>query len=153
MSAMKTARGTSKSAHTAQRRVILDAMASSRKFRTAQQVYAELRSEGVTVGLTTVYRHLQQLVEDGDLHALQLADRQTAYRLCSREAHHHLVCTECGQAVEIRGADLNEWVANEARLRGFSRVSHAVEVFGLCPECAERPKKVHASAEGAEGER
>lgn len=152
MSAMKTASGAPKSARTAQRRVILDAMASSHKFRTAQQVYSELRSEGIRVGLTTVYRHLQQLVEDGDVHALQLADRQTAYRLCGREAHHHLVCTECGQAAEIRGADLDEWVANEARMRGFSRVSHAVEIFGVCPACEEALKTGASSTEGTKGE-
>jgi Fur family transcriptional regulator, ferric uptake regulator len=153
MSAIKAANGATKSARTAQRRVILDAMASSGKFRTAQQVYSDLRSEGIRVGLTTVYRHLQQLAEDGDVHALQLADRQTAYRLCSREAHHHLVCRECGQAVEIRGADLDEWVASEARMRGFSRVSHAVEMFGLCPACVQATQSVHASTEGTEGER
>ena len=155
MAAMKTANGTPKGAGTTQRRVILDAMASSPRFRTAQEVYSELRSAGIRVGLTTVYRHLQQLVEDGDVHALQLADRQTAYRLCSREAHHHLVCTECGQAAEIRGADLDEWVANEARSRGFSQVTHALEVFGLCPDCAQGKKKFGypaAPAEDARGE-
>ena len=150
---MKPAGGISKSARTAQRRLILDAMAASPKFRTAQQVYSELRLEGIRVGLTTVYRHLQQLVEDGDVHALQLADRQTAYRLCSRDAHHHLVCTECGQGVEIRGTDVDEWVESEARQCGFSQVSHAVEIFGVCSDCSETPKTMRSSGEGAERER
>jgi Fur family transcriptional regulator, ferric uptake regulator len=152
MRSPRTATRTVKGAGTMQRRAILDAMASSPRFRTAQEVYSELRASGSRVGLTTVYRHLQQLAENGDIHALQLADRQTAYRLCGREAHYHLVCTECGQAVEIRGASLAEWVANEARTRGYSQVTHAVEIFGLCPTCAatdaRRPARLAAGAEG-----
>lgn len=152
MGSPRAATRTVKGAGTMQRRAILDAMASSPRFRTAQEVYSELRTSGSRVGLTTVYRHLQQLAENGDIHALQLADRQTAYRLCSHEAHYHLVCTECGQAVEIRGAGLDEWVANEARTRGYSQVTHAVEIFGLCPTCAattaKRSTRLVAGAEG-----
>jgi Fur family ferric uptake transcriptional regulator len=111
-------------------------MASSPCFRTAQEVHSQLKASGATVGLTTVYRHLQQLVDDGDLHALQLADRQTAYRLCGPEHHHHLVCTRCGSAVEIPGTEIDTWVRKEAAEQGFADVTHSVEVFGICPECA-----------------
>lgn len=136
MTALRAAGGTSKRPGTAQRRAISDAMASCDKFRTAQEVHAELRTAGESVGLTTVYRHLQQLAVSGELHVLQLSDGQTAYRLCGKDEHDHLVCTECGLAVEIAGAGLDEWSEAEARKHGFSRVTHVLEILGLCPECA-----------------
>ena len=121
---------------TAQRRAVLQVMARSGRFRTAQEVYSDLREDGTNVGLTTVYRHLQRLADEGALHSLQLADRQTAYRLCSDAPHHHLVCTQCGSAFEITGGTVDEWASHEAADRGFADVRPAIDVFGTCPTCA-----------------
>lgn len=121
---------------TTQRDAVLDVLGTSERFRTAQDIYAELRSAGARIGLTTVYRHLQKLTEEGAIHSLQTADRQTAYRLCSTTHHHHLVCTRCGTGVEIEGLEVDRWAQNQAQSRGFSHVAHHVEVFGECPSCS-----------------
>jgi Fur family ferric uptake transcriptional regulator len=115
---------------------VLDVLGGTGRFRTAQDIFSELRTRGDRIGLTTVYRHLQKLADDGVIHTVQTADRQTAYRLCSDQAHHHLVCTSCGDGVEIAHAELDRWVASEAASRGYSNVTHSVEIFGVCPACA-----------------
>ena len=46
---------------------MLAALANLPGFRSAQEIYAELRRQGATVGLTTVYRHLQVMSEQGAL--------------------------------------------------------------------------------------
>jgi Fur family ferric uptake transcriptional regulator len=124
--------------NTAQRSAVLAVMEESAHFRTAQDIYAELRAQGARVGLTTVYRHLQKLADEGSIHALQTPDRQTAYRLCGSEHHHHLVCTACGAGVEIPATEFEAWAEGEAALRGYSGVTHNVEIFGTCPECSAR---------------
>ena len=93
--AIERGRGTSR--HTA----VLDSLRGSDRFRTAQDIYSELRANGARIGLTTVYRHLQKLADDGTIHAVQTADRQIAYRLCSQMAHYHLVCTGCGDQSRV----------------------------------------------------
>ena len=120
---------------TSQRTAVLDSLRGSGRFRTAQDIYSELRSRGARVGLTTVYRHLQKLADDGTIHAVQTADRQTAYRLCGQGSHYHLVCTGCGAGIEIADAKLDDWVEAEATRRGYSEPSHRVEIFGVCPAC------------------
>ena len=40
-------------------------------FRSAQSVFSELRAQGETIGLSTVYRHLQTLADAGDADVLQ----------------------------------------------------------------------------------
>ena len=66
-------------------------------FNSAQQIHAELRHRGERVGLTTVYRHLQVLSEDGQLDTIRDASGETLYRRCRSEAHHHhLLCRRCG---------------------------------------------------------
>src|SRR5689334_22069211 len=76
-------------------------------FRSAQDVYAALRSQGGSVGLSTVYRHLQNLVEDGVVDVIHTPDGEATYRYCGEPSsgrhHHHLVCRDCGRTEEIEG--------------------------------------------------
>jgi Fur family ferric uptake transcriptional regulator len=120
---------------TSQRTAVLDSLRASGRFRTAQDIYSDLRAGGARIGLTTVYRHLQKLADDGTIHTVQTADRQTAYRLCGEGPHHHLVCVSCGSGIEIADAELDGWVEAQASRRGYSELTHRVEIFGLCPEC------------------
>jgi Fur family ferric uptake transcriptional regulator len=120
-----------------QRQALLRSLAANSRFRSAQQIYADLQASGEEIGLTTVYRHLQRLADDGAIHAVQMTDRQTAYRQCSRTPHHHLICTNCGECVEFSDSDLDRKVETEAIRQGFVETSHSVEVFGLCGACVE----------------
>ena len=138
-------RGDIRSRKTSQRAAVLDSLRASGRFRTAQDIYSELRSGGARIGLTTVYRHLQKLVDDGTIHTVQAADRQMRYRLCGDVPHHHLVCTGCGVGVEIVDTELDRWVESEGVRRGYSGLSHRVEIFGVCPSCRDGDDLGHHS--------
>ena len=106
-------------------------------FWSAQQIHAELRRRGERIGLTTVYRHLQVLSEDGLLDTIRDAGGETLYRRCRSAAHHHhLICRVCGTSVEVEGRAVEQWAEKVAAEAGFSAVDHTVELFGLCPEHA-----------------
>ena len=106
-------------------------------FSSAQQIHAELRDQGEQVGLTTVYRHLQVLSEDGQVDAIRDASGETLYRRCRTEAHHHhLTCRNCGRSVEVEGRAVEVWAVQVAAEAGFTDVGHTVELFGLCPDCS-----------------
>jgi Fur family ferric uptake transcriptional regulator len=103
-------------------------------FRSAQEIHEELRRDGEGIGLTTVYRTLQNLAESGELDVLRTDSGEAVYRRCSRHHHHHVVCRRCGRTVEVEGPA--QGVAEE---NGFSDISHTVEIFGVCAPCqAER---------------
>ena len=108
-------------------------------FRSAQQLHAELVSRGDAVGLTTVYRTLQALLEAGEVDVVLRADGEALYRRCSTRHHHHLVCRRCGRTVEVEGPAVERWAERTAGEHGFTDVSHTVEVFGLCAECTAAP--------------
>ena len=106
-------------------------------FCSAQQIHAELRSRGEQIGLTTVYRHLQVLSEDGQVDAIRDASGETLYRRCRSEAHHHhLTCRNCGRSVEVEGRAVEVWAVQVAAEADFTDVGHTVELFGLCPDCS-----------------
>ena len=107
-------------------------------FSSAQQIHAELRSHGEQVGLTTVYRHLQVLSEDGTVDAIRDASGETLYRRCRSDAHHHhLTCRRCGTSVEVEERAVERWAEQVAAEAGFTDVGHTVELFGLCPACGK----------------
>jgi Fur family ferric uptake transcriptional regulator len=112
------------------------ALAGSDDFRTAQDLHAQLRATGGSVGLTTVYRHLQRLADAGAVDSVRTITGETAYRLCGARAHHHhVVCRGCRRVVDIDGPDLERWLERAATKAGFTDIEHTVEIVGTCRDC------------------
>ena len=117
----------------------LDAAAD---FCTAQELHARLRAAGERVGLTTVYRHLQRLADDGEVDTVRAHSGELAYRRCGdRGHHHHLVCRSCGRTVEVDGPAVESWLHKVAERAGFSDVVHTLEIAGTCRACSRRARR------------
>jgi Fur family transcriptional regulator, ferric uptake regulator len=122
---------------TTRRNAVREALASCEGFRSAQDIYADLRADGSKIGLTTVYRALQALSDSGEVDVLRTAEGEAVYRACrSEEHHHHLVCRACGRTVEVEGPVVEKWADAIAAENGFVNITHTVEVFGTCADCA-----------------
>ncbi len=122
---------------TSRREAVRRVLVRSDSFRSAQDIYADMRADGAKIGLTTVYRALQALSEAAEVDVLRTGDGETVYRACHTETHHHhLVCRACGRTIEVAGPAVERWAEGVGREHGFSEVTHTVEVFGTCPGCA-----------------
>jgi Fur family transcriptional regulator, ferric uptake regulator len=132
-----TPRLTPRERSTRQKRALAAVLDASDEFRSAQDLHATLQAQGENVALTTVYNQVRALAEAGELDALRGEDGETRYRRCaSEEHHHHLVCRQCGSAVEVEGAEVERWARKTGMQHGFIDVTHTVEVLGTCPACA-----------------
>ncbi len=121
---------------TRQKRALAAILDASDRFRSAQDLFSELRATGENVGLTTVYNQLRALAEAGDVDALRGDDGETRYRRCrTEEHHHHLVCRDCGRTIEVEGPEVERWASRIAKEHGFDDVRHTVEVIGTCSTC------------------
>jgi len=121
---------------TRQRGEVLALLREVDSSHSAQQLHQMLRERGAQVGLTTVYRTLQLLVDAGEVDATRLPDGEQLFRLCSRSHHHHLVCRRCGKTVEVAGPAVERWTDRVAAQHGFTDVRHTLEIFGTCADCA-----------------
>jgi len=121
---------------TKQRSAVSALLDEADAFLSAQDLHARLRERGDGVGLATVYRALQALVEDGDVDVLRTDDGESVYRRCSTGHHHHLVCRRCGRTVEVEGPTVESWARRVGSEHGFTAVEHVVEVFGVCGPCS-----------------
>lgn len=132
---------------TTRQRLAVDAvLRASDDFVSAQAVHLRLREAGEAIGLATVYRTLGQMTQDGHLDVVRNTEGESLYRFCESDGHHHhLVCRQCGYAVEVSGPSVVEkWTSTIGERNGFTDVSHTIELFGLCGTCSAR-----AQSEGA----
>ncbi|HSU74327.1 MAG TPA: Fur family transcriptional regulator [Terrabacter sp.] len=121
---------------TRQQAAVAELLERSDDFTSAQTVHARLRESGAGVGLATVYRTLQSMVEAGTVDVLRTDEGEAVYRACSTHHHHHLVCRSCGRTAEVEGPAVERWADKVATEHGFTAVTHTLEIFGTCADCA-----------------
>jgi Fur family ferric uptake transcriptional regulator len=126
------------SRNTRQRGAVAALLTQVEGFHSAQDLHAMLRGRGEAVGLTTVYRTLQAMADAGEVDVMRPPGGEHLYRRCSDGHHHHLVCRGCGATVEVLGPTVETWADRVAAQHGYTGVSHTVEIFGTCPECAAK---------------
>lgn len=81
-----------------------------------------------------MYRQLNALAESGHADTVP-GPSGLLFRACAPDAHHHhLVCENCGYAVEINPPE-EAWIRQTAARHGFTVTHHVLEVFGRCADC------------------
>lgn len=121
---------------TKQRMAVSGALDELTDFVSAQELYRWLHERGQKVSLATVYRILQSMADDGAVDVLRSNDGESVYRQCeAAEHHHHIVCRNCGTAVEIEAPSIEDWTHQVAAQHGFTQPGHTIEIFGLCADC------------------
>ncbi len=124
---------------TRQRRAVSAILDDLDGFASAQQIHDKLSHRGEKVGLSTVYRNLQALVDAAQVDMIRADDGEVLYRRCNAgHHHHHLVCRSCGRTVEVSGSAIERWAEAVAAEHAFVEVEHTIEVFGTCSSCAAR---------------
>jgi Fur family ferric uptake transcriptional regulator len=120
---------------TAPRRAVLDVVAGMCESLSPAEIYQRARRRYSRLGLVTVYRTLDILMEAGILRRIHLEDGCHGYALAQAAHGHHLICSKCNQVVEFDGCDLEALFKNVARKTGFRIEGHWLELFGRCPKC------------------
>ncbi len=128
--------------HTRYRQQVRELLSGSEEFLSAQTVHTMLRSQGLPIGLTTVYRNLQALTKDGTVDVRRASTGEQIFRHCSPVQHHHLMCRHCSRAVEVTGPALDQWATALAEVHGFTDINHSVEIFGTCGSCADTDHQI-----------
>ena len=122
---------------TSQRASILQVLAGTDEFVSAQELHGALRANGSGIGLATVYRALSDMAAVGDVDTLRNPNGEVVYRQCGEsEHHHHLVCRVCGRTQEVTAPGVERWARAVAEEYGFVDINHEVELFGVCSSCA-----------------
>ena len=132
-------------------RAVIEVLAGREQFLSAQQIHADLRAGGSTVGLASVYRALQSLRHRGAIDESLRPGGEASYRRCRTAHHHHLTCTSCSRTVEIESATTERWVGEVVSNHGYTPTGHTIELNGLCPACQADGPNPHTPSPPAAG--
>jgi Fur family ferric uptake transcriptional regulator len=113
---------------------------SPMRHMTAEEVYRQLASEGLDIGLATVYRVLTQFEQAGLLIRHHFESGKAVFELDEGKHHDHLVCMQCGRVEEFFDAEIEKRQRRIAAERGFAISEHALYLYADCtkPKCPHR---------------
>jgi Fur family ferric uptake transcriptional regulator len=118
------------------RRVVVDVLARQDCCVSVPEIVEAARARGEHVGVASVYRTLDLLVEKGLVQKIDLGgDRAHYERIDHGDHHHHLVCSECGRVKPFADRQLETALQRVERKTGFSVSSHDVLLRGACDDC------------------
>lgn len=118
-----------------QKQAVQAALEAQDGFISAQELHLAILGTGKKLGLTTVYRALTDMVEQGQADSLAITDGEMRFRICTPEHHHHLICRNCSKTVEFDLPGFEALANSVAKENGFSELSHEIELFGICSDC------------------
>ncbi len=106
---------------------------------TAENLFAKIRSDGENIGSSTVYRHLDRLVNEGFVRKYVSDIGESA---CYQQSEHcgehfHLKCEKCGKLQHLSCDLMNEINSHVLSDHGFSIDPSKTVFYGLCKECQE----------------
>lgn len=86
-----------------------------------------------TMNLSTIYRNVEKLTDDGFLHKTMVASTAFFYT-ATQEHKHFMICTHCHQLTPI-GCFMQQFLPQLAQKHHFAITDHEVTILGLCQNC------------------
>ena len=126
--------------NTAERQAVLQQILTSGSHFQADELYLKLaRNKNRPVSRATVYRTLSLLSDCGLIRKVAFVDRHSHYEHLF--GHEHLICRKCGRIIEFQDHSLSQALDRVCEDRNFRRLSHKIEVVGLCSKCSSKAKQ------------
>lgn len=107
---------------------------------SAYDIYSYMESKENKPNLTTVYRNLDKLMENGTLLKYKSAEDDCClYQYVKPHAncheHLHLQCSKCGKVIHLECEFMNEVKAHLLEHHGFLLECSNSSLSGICEEC------------------
>lgn len=127
---------------TRQRSAIRSALQGAGRPLSPAEILAAAQEEVAALSIATVYRNLKQMVDAGEIQAVELPGDSARYEMTGHPHHHHFVCTACQRAFDVAGCpgDMKKLAP-----KGFHVDRHELTLYGTCPECNGRAGTSRAS--------
>lgn len=105
---------------------------------SAQEIHFNLRQQGSSTGLATVYRTLKALHQEGLIQERVSPTGESLYSVIKHEHHpHHLNCVSCGESIALNDCPIDEQLHQWCESQNFTVYYHTLEFFGLCDRCQQ----------------
>ena len=118
--------------NTAQRRAIHRVIEEAGRPVGPPEIFQLARELAPGLGIATVYRCINRLLDEGAIVAVDLPGEAPRYEMAGKDHHHHFRCNACNKVFDL--LTCADQFTNLAPA-GFHLESHEVFLFGKCGDC------------------
>ena len=98
-----------------------------------EDLYSEMLKEFPSVSLATIYKNINQMIENGLIQEVKLPAAKSVYELI-KEPHLHMVCDRCHKVEDVVVG--TERIIEEAeKVSGYRIEESFITLRGICPDC------------------
>lgn len=111
---------------------------------TVNDICDHFKQEGISVGITTIYRQLEKMVEHGEV-AKYIVDGTSS--ACFEYIGHdheetcvdnyHCKCEKCGKLIHLKCSEVKQLEEHILKEHRFKIDSRRTIFYGICEECQE----------------
>ena len=119
---------------TRKKQIIFDIIKKEHQQFTVKDIYNKTKG----IGLTTVYRMILQLLNEGFLSKCVDKDNIIYYQYlekCDKDNHFYLKCDNCGNMTHIDCDCIKEWFNHILIQHDFTINSKKIVINGICDKC------------------
>ncbi|MBU0475052.1 MAG: transcriptional repressor [Bacteroidetes bacterium] len=130
---------------TAPRKAVLSILSQNMNHPTVEEIYLQVHENYPSIGMMTVYRTLDLLVEWGVVHKFDFSEGKARYELIDHPDgighHHHLICHNCKKIINYTDFIDEEFKfitkleKQLSKKHKFQITKHIIEFYGVCDSC------------------
>ena len=119
--------------NTRQREIILNVMEEAARPLSPMEIHQLAVVQYPKLGLKTVYRHVNDLVENSHIAGVDYPGQPVRYEIVDeRGSRPHLICRKCQRVFDL---PIEEPKIEYPELEDFQISGHEVVFFGICKSC------------------
>ena len=130
---------------TVSRQSIINVLNKAKEHLSAEEIFAKVKETHEGIGLASVYRNLDLLIELQLATKLNFGEGKARYEIAgnaeNHSNHHHLICSTCDKIIDYdevldEEKEMSQKTATKLTEKyGFRIERHNVQYFGICNEC------------------
>jgi Fur family peroxide stress response transcriptional regulator len=119
---------------THQRLAVYETLLKSDEHPSAEEIYQSIKRDYPMLSRNTIYTTLETLKGLGLITEVSVWHK--ARYDANTDSHHHVVCMKCKKIDDVHDHNLDEIPIPEAIRERYNILSHKVEFYGTCSNCA-----------------
>lgn len=116
---------------------------------TVNDICSYFKDQGIQIGTTTVYRHLERLVSEGVVAKYVVDGTSSAcFEYLGEQEHapapscYHCKCEKCGKLIHLHCDEVESLRQHMAEHHDFEMDSLRTVFYGVCSECRNTKKDI-----------
>lgn len=120
---------------TPQRLMVVAAIEDAHSHISAEEIYEQVIQRYPQMNISTVYRTLELMKEQGLVTETDMGDGRVRYHCMGKGHHHHLVCQKCGRIIDVDESTMRPLWEEIGQSFDFKVDMKHMAIFGLCDRC------------------